>query len=386
MRTIALVTVARSDYSLYLPILRAIDADNALRLHLIASGAHFSREFGETVRAIESDGFLIGDRVEMLLESDSPEAIAKSMGLGTIGFAQVYERVKPDVILVLGDRFEMHAAVVGALPFGIPIAHIHGGELTFGAIDDALRHSITKLSHLHFVSTESYARRVERMGEERWRIVTSGAPSLDNLSNIKLLNRTAFARRFNIRLERDFLLVTYHPVTLEANQARTQFRTMLAALKSSGRPLLFTLANADCGGRSINEMIHEFAGRHTGVSVVANLGTEGYFSAMALATAMVGNSSSGIIEAASFELPVVNVGTRQSGRVRGPNVIDVGYSESEIAQGIQLACSKEFKRNLSGIVNPYGDGRAASRIVERLRSVTINRELLMKRFNDGAPL
>jgi UDP-hydrolysing UDP-N-acetyl-D-glucosamine 2-epimerase len=382
MRTIAVVSVGRSDYGIYLPILREIVGDKQLNLHLIVAGAHLSPQFGETVKVIEADGFKIGDRVEMLLSSDSPEAVAKSMGLGTIGYAQVYSRMHPDVLLVLGDRFEMHAAVVAAVPFKIPVAHIHGGELTLGAIDDSPRHSMTKMSHLHFVSTQAHARRVEQMGEEPWRITVSGAPSLDNLRNLKLLGRGEFARRFGIRLPRGFLLVTYHPATLESEPAGRQVRDLLAALEQAGHPVLFTMANADPGGHAINGMIQAFVKAHPSAQLIANLGTQGYFSAMSLAGAMVGNSSSGIIEAASLKLPVVNVGTRQAGRVRGANVIDVECSQEKVLPGIKRACSREFRQGLSDLANPYGDGWAARRIVTRLRNLEPQVKLIAKRFHE----
>lgn len=382
MRTIAAVTVGRSDYGIYQPVLRRIADERALGLHLIATSAHLAQEFGETVKAIEADGFTIGDRVEMLLASDSPEAVAKSMGLGAIGFAQVYARERPDILLVLGDRFEMHAAVVAALPFKFPVAHIHGGELTRGAIDDALRHSMTKMSHLHFVSTQTYRRRIEQMGEEPWRITVSGAPSLDNLHSTKLLTRVEFTRRFHLKIARDFLLVTYHPATLDDKSAEEQFRSLMSALETCGFPFVLTLANADAGGRAINRLIREVVERCPEAQLAANLGTQGYFSAMSLATAMVGNSSSGVVEAASFRLPVVNIGNRQAGRLQAANVINTGCSRSEIISGIQQACSKEFRKGLDDLENPYGDGRAAERIVERLKSVKIDSHLLVKRFHD----
>jgi UDP-N-acetylglucosamine 2-epimerase (non-hydrolysing)/GDP/UDP-N,N'-diacetylbacillosamine 2-epimerase (hydrolysing) len=382
MRTIAVVTVGRSDYGIYLPVLRRIAADKSLKLRLIVAGMHLSPAFGETVNVIEADGFAVADRVDMLLASDSPEAVAKSMGLGTIGFAQVYSRKKPDMLVVLGDRFEMHAAVVAAVPFKIPVAHIHGGELTFGAIDDSLRHSITKMSHLHFVSTDVYARRIEKMGEEPWRVTVSGAPGLDNLRSIRLLDRADFARRFGIKLPKNFLLVTCHPVTLENEDPARRFRTLLSALESAGHAALFTMANADTGGHAINKMIQDHVATHRSAQFINNLGTQGYFSAMALATAMVGNSSSGIIEAASFRLPVVNIGTRQAGRIHGANVINTGYAREQILRGIKQACSPEFRGRLAQLTNPYGDGRAAERIVKKLRSVKINDNLLVKRFHD----
>ncbi len=383
MRTIGVVTVARSDYGLYLPVLRRIQAEPDLHLHLIVAGTHLSPDFGLTVREIERSGFPIGERVEMLLSSDTPEGIAKSMGLGTIGFAQAYARFRPDILLVLGDRFEMHAAVVAALPFAIPVAHIHGGELTLGAIDDALRHSITKMSHLHFVATEEYARRVIQMGEEPWRVTVSGSPGLDSLLSTRPFNREELERRYRLDLSAPFLLVTYHPVTLETEQLETQMNELLAALDEVGMSTVFTYPNADTRSRLVIQMTREYAAARPHVQVVVNLGTPGYVSAMRLAAAMVGNSSSGIIEAASFRLPVVNIGIRQQGRTRGKNVIDVGYGREEIVAGIRKALSPEFRASLADLTNPYGDGHAAERIVRRLKEVELNDQLLRKRFHEA---
>lgn len=382
MRTIGVVTVSRSDYGIYLPVLRRIREDSDLRLRLFVTGMHLSPEFGLTVQTIEQDGFEISERVEVLLSSDTPEGIAKSMGLGTIGFAQAYAHSRPDILLVLGDRFEMHAAVVAALPFNIPVAHIHGGELTEGAIDDAIRHSITKMSHLHFVATEVYARRAIQMGEEPWRVVVSGAPSLDNLHQVQLFNHEELEKRYEIDLVDLFILVTYHPVTLEYEQTEWHITELLAALEICDLHVVFTMPNADTGGRTIARMIGEFAATHSFAQAVDNLGTQGYFSMMALAAAMVGNSSSGIIEAASFELPVVNVGNRQRGRVRSLNVIDVDYNRTSIIEGIRRALAPEFRARLRGIRNSYGSGVASEKIVKVLKQVQLNDELVMKRFYD----
>jgi len=316
----------------------------------------------------------------MMLSSDTPEGVAKSMGLGTIGFAQAYARSRPDILLVLGDRFEMHAAVVAALPFGIPVAHIHGGELTLGAMDDALRHSITKMSHLHFVATEDYARRVIQMGEEPWRVLVSGSPGLDGLLSTPLLSREELERRYRLDLSAPFLLVTYHPVTLEIEQLETQMNELLAALDEVGMTTVFTYPNADTRSRLVIQMTREYAAARPHVRVVVNLGTPGYVSAMRFAAAMVGNSSSGIIEAASFQLPVVNIGSRQQGRARGRNVIDVGYGRQEIVAGIRRAISPEFRASLVDLVNLYGDGHAAERIVRRLKEVELDDRLFRKRF------
>jgi UDP-N-acetylglucosamine 2-epimerase (non-hydrolysing)/GDP/UDP-N,N'-diacetylbacillosamine 2-epimerase (hydrolysing) len=383
MRTIAVVTVARSDYGIYLPLLRKIQADLDLRLHLIVAGMHLSPEFGLTVETIEADGFEISERVEMLLSSDTPEGIAKSMGLGIIGFSQAYAHFRPDILVVLGDRFEMHAAALAALPFKVPVAHIHGGEITQGAIDDALRHSMTKLSHLHFVSTQEYARRVIQLGEEPWRVIVSGAPSLDNVRAIRLFTRAELAARFDLHLdETPFLLVTFHPVTLEYEQTEWQVTELLAALEACGLPVVFTMPNADTSGRTIARMIEEFVATHSSAQAVDNLGTQGYFSMMAVAAAMVGNSSSGIIEAASFELPVVNVGSRQRGRVRGANIIDVDYEQTSVLEGLGKALGPQFRAKLRGIHNPYDSGGAAEKIVEVLKQVQLDDRIVTKCFHD----
>ena len=382
MRTIGVVTVARSDYGIYLPVLRRIQEDPDLRLYLIVAGMHLSPEFGSTVQTIEQDGFQINERIEMLLSSDTPEGIAKSVGLGVIGFAQAYARFRPDILLVLGDRFEMLSAVVAALPFKIPVAHIHGGESTEGAIDESIRHSITKMSHLHFVSTEFYARRLIQMGEEPWRVVVSGAPSLDNLREMRLLSRQELEEIYGLNLVDPVLLVTYHPVTLEYEHTRMHMNELLAALEEVNCSVVFTYPNADTQSRLIIDMIHDFTRRHENVQMAVSLGMEAYFSLMSCAAAMVGNSSSGIIEAASFELPVVNIGNRQRGRVRGKNVIDVGYSRNEIVSGIVKAISPDFRASLKNLINPYGDAHAAEKIVGVLKQVSLDEKLVLKRFYD----
>ena len=382
MRTIGVVTVGRSDYGIYLPILRRIQADPELRLHLIVSGAHLAPGFGLTVNMIQADGFEIGERVEMLLTSDSPEGIAKSIGIGVIGFAQAFARFRPDILLVLGDRFEMHAAALAALPFNIPVAHIHGGEVTQGAMDDALRHSLTKLSHLHFVSTPEYARRVAQLGEEAWRITISGAPSLDNLRVLVLPTREQLEAQINFRLHPAPLLVTFHPVTLELDQTEWQITELMAALNELDMPVIFTMPNADTRNGIVRQHIAEYVRAHTSAWSVENFGTQNYFGVMQFAAAMIGNSSSGIIEAPSFKLPVVNIGTRQTGRVRANNVIDVGYERSEIVAGVQRAITPKFREGLRERVNPYGDGHAAENIVEVLKAVALDDRLIRKVFRD----
>src|SRR3990172_12766313 len=282
MRTIGVVTVSRSDYGIYLPVLQKIQGDPELKLHLIVSGTHLSPEFGLTVKAIEADGFEINDKVEMILSSDTPEAISKSMGLGLIGFAQAYARFRPDILVALGDRFEMYAAVLAALPFKIPVAHIHGGEITEGAIDDALRHSITKLSHLHFVAMDEYARRVVQLGEEPWRVIVSGAPSLDNLKSLRLLSACELENHFGFSLAKPPLLVTFHPVTLEHEQTEWQVKELLSAIDRCGLPTIFTLSNADTSNYTARRLIEDFVKERASSYLVSNLGLKAYFSVMSV--------------------------------------------------------------------------------------------------------
>ncbi len=379
MRTIAAVTGARSDYGLLFPVLKAISADPSLRLQLFVTGMHLSPDFGLTVRDVERD-FEITERVEMLVASDTPEAISKSIGLGVIGFAQVYARYRPDILLVLGDRFETLAAVTAALPFTIPVAHISGGEVTEGAIDDAIRHAITKMSHLHFVSLEEYRRRVVQMGEQPWRVTVSGEPGIDTIHSTAMLSAVELEVLIGMSMEPSPLLVTFHPATLEPGQAEAQIAELLSALDSVEMPIVFTAPNADTEGRVIIAYVQDFVLRHPNSRYVQNLGSTAYLSTMRRSAAMVGNSSSGIVEAASFELPVVNVGTRQQGRVAGKNVIHAEVKRDTIVRAIRLALSPAFRKSLQGLVNPYGDGKATPRIVEVLKTVSLDRNLLVKTF------
>ena len=380
MRTISVVTTSRADYGIYKPVLDELQASSEIRLELLVSGMHLSPDFGMTVRDIERDGYPITERIEMLIASDSPEAISKAMGLGTLGFAQAYARKRPDILIALGDRFEMHAAVVAALPFKIPVAHIHGGEVTEGAIDDALRHSMTKMSHLHFVSTREYKCRVVQMGEEPWRVVVSGAPALDNLRRAQLLSRTGLEERFKVDLSVPPLLVTFHPETLDHERTESHISNLLRAIEDAAFPVVFTGPNADTSGRIIAGRIREFCRTHDRAWLIDNLGQQAYFSLMSLCACMVGNTSSGLIEAPALRVPVVNIGTRQTGRIRSKNVIDCAYDRAAVLAAIRRAVSSDFRASLDDLVNPYGDGHAAPRIVSTLETVALDERLIRKRF------
>jgi len=335
------------------------------------------------VREIEADGFAVDARVPIALASDRAAAVAAATASALVGFTEALTRLAPDVVLLLGDRFEMHAAALAALPLGIPVAHIGGGESTEGAIDDALRHSITKLSHLHFVSTARSRRRLVRMGEEPRRVILTGSPALDNLGELTVLSRAELAAETGLSLEPAPLVVTFHPVTLEMATSAGQLAVLLEALDKVKCPVVFTYPGADAGSRAVTEEIERYAETRPDVRVCRHLGTRRYFSLMTHAAAMVGNSSSGIMEAPSFGLPVVNVGSRQGGRVRGANVIDVPPTRDAIVRGIRRALSPAFRRRLRAGKNPYGDGRAAARIVRALRTVTLGETLVRKRFHDG---
>lgn len=387
MRRIGVVTVARSDYGIYRPLLRQIEQAPDLELALIVAGMHLVPEFGNTIEEIIADGFTPAARVDLSLGSDTPGGIARAMGLGTIGFAQTYEQLRPDILVVLGDRFEMHAAAVAAVPFLIPVAHIAGGALTGGAIDDAFRHSMTKLANLHFVETELYGERVRQMGEEAWRVHVTGSLGLDNLGQIELSSLDCLNRRFGLGLKEGGhpLLVTFHPVTREFQATRRYVEGLLAALTELPYPVVFTYPNADTNGRLIIDMIEGFAARRSQTFCVPHFGTQGYYSLMAQVGAMVGNSSSGIIEAASFKLPVVNIGSRQEGRLAAGNVIHTGYAKDEILDGIRRACAPAFRHSLDTLINPYGDGMTAPRMIEALSTLDLfDPALIQKEFQDNA--
>ncbi len=381
-RTIGVVTVARSDYGHLVPVLREIQAAPDLELAVYVAGSHLATRFGRTVTAVETDGWPIAERIEMLLDSDTPGAIAASTGIGVAGFARAFGRRRPDLLLVLGDRFEMLSAAVAALPFALPVAHLHGGELTEGAMDEQVRHAITKLAHLHFAAAEPYARRLRQMGEEPWRVHCPGAPGLDRLLALPRIGREALARRVGLPLRRPTLLVTFHPVTLEYADTASHVEELAQALARVDGDVIATYPGADTAGQHIIARLEALAASRPGTRLVRSLGEEAYISLLAEADAMVGNSSSGIIEAPSFALPVVNIGSRQRGRLRAGNVIDVGYGCDEIVGGIRRALDPAFRAGLDAGANPYGDGKAAPRIVSVLRDVELGPRLVQKRFVD----
>ena len=381
-RKIAVVTGTRAEYGLLYWIIKEIHDDPDLILQLVVTGMHLSPEFGLTYQEIEADGFTIDERVEMLLSSDTEVGISTSIGLGTIGFAKVFERRKPDILVVLGDRFETLAAATAAVIARIPVAHIHGGEATEGLIDEPIRHAVTKMSHIHFPATDLYARRIRQMGEDPASIFNFGAPGLDSIYRLKLPEQNEISKELGIEFGEKVAVITYHPVTLEEHTAKQDMSNMLAALGGKDLTLVFTYANADTGGRVINQMISEFVESRPNAYAFTSLGQRRYLGLLSIADVMVGNSSSGIVEAPSFKLPVVNIGDRQRGRVRAANIIDCGAEQQEIDEALDRALSKEFRGSLRNIVNPYGEGQASSRIVTTLKEIHLGEELLKKKFRD----
>ena len=380
MRTIGVVTVSRSDYGILTPLIERIHNDAELDLALFVTGMHMAQAYGHTIDDIRADGFPITEAVDIQENSDTPRGIAATMGRATMAFAEVFARNTPDILVVLGDRFEMHAACVAAIPFLIPLGHIAGGSVTLGAIDDVFRHSVTKISHLHFVETREHAERVMQMGEEPWRVSVTGSMAIDNLARVQPMTFEELTAELQLPGDEPPLLVTYHPVTREYTDTPRQVHNLLAALDALDIPVVFTYPNADTNTQVIIDHIARYVAGHDNATAFANLGTRRYFNLMRHARAMVGNSSSGVMESPSFKLPVVNIGTRQDGRSCAVNVIHCGYEKDEILVAVRRAVSKDFADSLANLESPFGDGHATGRIVEILKTTPLDDRLLRKRF------
>jgi UDP-hydrolysing UDP-N-acetyl-D-glucosamine 2-epimerase len=385
-RRIAVVTSSRADYSHLFWPLKLMSEHPDVDLRLIVMASHLSPEFGATIREIEKDGFPIATRVECLLSSDSDVGMAKSIGVAVLSLADTLGTMRPDLLLLIADRYEMLAPATVALSLRIPIAHIEGGEISEGAIDDAVRNALTKMSHVHFTSTEGARARVISMGEEPWRVHRAGAPSLDHLRRSALLSRKEVEARCGADFSTPALLIAYHPVTLEQDttvEAGALFAALETIAEKGKSQLLFCYPNADAGSRSLIERTREFLARHPCGKVFVNLDALTYWSLLRCVDVMVGNSSSGIMETASFALPTVNIGMRQKGRERAVNVRDASPEAAAILAQIDIARSVAFRASLAGMTSPYGDGHASERIVEVLTTVPLGPQLLIKR---AAPL
>ena len=383
MRKICVVTGSRAEYGLLSGLMRAIQKDKDLRLLVIATNMHLSPEFGLTYREIEKDGFQIDKKVQMLLSSDTPNATAKSVGLATIGFADAYEDLRPDLLVVLGDRFEILAAVSTALFYKIPVAHLHGGEITEGAYDDCIRHAITKMSHLHFTSTEAYRQRVIQLGEQPDRVFNVGAIGVENIKRVPLMTKEELEESIRFDLGEKSLLVTYHPVTLENHTAESQCRNLLEALDEfPDYKVIFTLPNSDTDGRVIIRLINEYVSLHPERCMsIPSLGLRRYLSALRYVSAVVGNSSSGIIEVPSFGIPTLDIGDRQKGRMAAESVWHCGTRKEEIMKGLKVVLSDAFRRKAKVCINPYDKTDTVKNIFKVISSYPLDR-LRQKKFYD----
>ncbi|MFA5292240.1 MAG: UDP-N-acetylglucosamine 2-epimerase [Phycisphaerae bacterium] len=384
MRKVCVITGSRAEYSLLRPLMKEIEKDTELRLQLIVTGMHLSLEFGSTYKAIEADGFAIDKKIKILSKVDTPVGISKSMGLAITGFAKAYERLKPVIIVVLGDRFEIFGAVAAALVSRIPVAHIHGGEITEGAFDDAMRHCITKMSHLHFASTKEYRKRVIQLGESPGRVFNVGALGVENIKRMEMLSMNVLERELRFKFKKHNLLVTFHPVTLENNTSEKHFQVLLNVLdRLEDTGIIFTKSNADPGGRLINKMIDKYISKNSSkAAAFTSLGGQRYLSLMRYADAVVGNSSSGIVEAPSLNVGTINIGDRQKGRVRAESVIDCQCKQRTILKAFERLYSREFQSLLKKVKNPYeGDGNAAKSIKDKIKNIDLS-NLIKKKFHN----
>lgn len=379
-----IVTGARAEYGLFYPLLKIIQKEKDIKLQIVATGMHLSSEFGLTYRMIEKDGFKIDRKAKILLFGDTGIGVTKTVGLGIMKFASVFNSLKPDIVILLGDRFETFSAAVAAFIAKIPIAHLYGGELTEGSMDDAFRHSITKMSTLHFTSAKDYKRRVIQLGEGPERVFNVGALGIDNMRRLKLLSKDKLEKELNFNLTGKIALVTFHPVTLEDNTSKTQFNEILAALNSfKDLKVIFTKPNSDINGMVIISLIDKYVRKNPEISAVfTSLGSIKYLSLMKYADVMLGNSSSGIIEMPSFGKPTINIGDRQSGRIAAKSVIQCAPKQECIKKALKKAFSRKFNRACAKIKNPYDGGLASKEIVAILKKNLPKIKSLKKKFYD----
>ncbi len=384
MRKICIVTGTRAEYGLLYWLLKEIQDDPDLELLLMVTGMHLSPEFGLTYRKIEEDGFPITYKVEMLLSSDTPQGVAKAIGLGVIGFADALAACQPNLLVVLGDRFEMLAVCIAAMATRTPIAHIHGGELTEGLIDEPIRHAITKMSHLHFTATEEYRRRVIQLGEQPKYVYNVGGMAIDNIKKLQLLNRDEFERAIAFKLSKRNLLITFHPVTLEKQSSGNQFEELLCALdQCQDTHFIFTMPNADIDGRIIMRMVANYVTQNKDKAIAfTSMGQLLYLSTLQFMDGVVGNSSSGLVEVPCFRIGTVNIGDRQRGRIKAISVVDCRPDCEAIYSAIKKISSQGFRMQLRNLKNPYGEGGSAKKIKNIVKKIPLNDSLLKKPFFD----
>jgi GDP/UDP-N,N'-diacetylbacillosamine 2-epimerase (hydrolysing) len=381
-RKICVVTGSRAEYGLLYWLMKEININNELMLQIVVTGMHLSEEFGNTYLQIEKDGFHIDKKVDISLKSDTELGISKSMGLGVIGFADAFNKLQPDLIVVLGDRFEIFSAASAALIAKIPVAHLHGGEVTEGVIDESIRHSITKMSHLHFAATDEYRKRIIQLGEQPDKVFNVGGLGIDNINKLKLLTKADFENAINFELGEKNLLITFHPVTLEKSTSVIQFQELLDSVSElRDTKIIFTKANSDTDGRIINTLIDDYVAIHKNTVAFKSMGQLNYLSALQFMDAVVGNSSSGLIEAPSFKIGTINIGDRQRGRIKVPSVISCLPKKNDIDSAFNKMYSREFQNTLDKVENAYGNGGASKEIVNIIKSVDLH-DIIKKPFYD----
>lgn len=383
-KSICVVTGTRAEYGLLKPVISRIVADESLDLKLVVTGMHLSPEFGSTYKEIEKDGFPIDEKIEVILSSDTNAAMSKAVGLAIISFSDYFKRIKPDMVVILGDRYEIFAVATAAAIEHLPIAHLCGGDTTEGAIDEFLRHSITKMSYLHFTSTAQYKKRVEQLGESPDRVYNVGATGVENILNVELMDKSDLERSIGFKLDTDFALVTFHPATMEEATAGEQVNELFNALDQfKDIKFIFTKANSDANGRIINQMIDEYVNNNPNTVAFTSLGIVRYLSAMKYAIMVIGNSSSGIYEAPSFRIPTINIGDRQKGRLQGETVINCEANAQEIVDAINLGRSIEFRNSLIDTRSPYEGSNPSQEIVNIIKEYLNNDKIdLKKKFYD----
>ena len=381
-RKICVVTGSRAEYGLLYWLMKEINDDKDLELQIIVTGMHLSKEFGNTFQQIEKDGFTINKKVDISLSSDTDVAITKSMGLGMIGFADAFSKLKPELIVVLGDRFEIFSAVSSAMIARVPVAHLHGGEASEGVIDESIRHAITKMSHLHFVATDEYKNRVIQLGEQPKRVFNVGGLGIDNIKKLKLLTKSELEKTINFEFGEKNLLVTFHPVTLENSTSETQFQELLESIdKLKNTQVIFTKANSDTGGRIINSMIDNYVVKNDNAVAFQSMGQLNYLSALQFMDGVVGNSSSGLLEAPSFKIGTIDIGDRQKGRIKADSVISCSPTQESIRSAFDKSYSEDFQNIVDNTKNPYGNGGASKIVVDIIKDFDLN-GILKKIFYD----
>ncbi|SHH20267.1 UDP-N-acetylglucosamine 2-epimerase [Tepidibacter thalassicus] len=383
MRKIVVVTGTRAEYGLLYNTMKEIENHRELELYLIVTGNHLSKEHGYTIDDIKKDGFKVEESINIIFETDSRESIAKSMALLMSNLSQTFLRINPDILLILGDRYEIFASAATAMAMNIPIAHISGGEITEGAIDEQIRHAITKMAHIHFPGNKYYAENIRKMGEESWRIYNVGDPGIENIKNMKFYSSEELKQYFGFKVDRETLLVTFHPVTLEIDDLKYQMDNLIEALDVLNKKTIITYPNSDSGGKYIIDRLEYFKTKNKNIHVYKSLGSRRYLSTMKLCGVVAGNSSSAIVEAPYLKIPAVDIGNRQKGRLKAENIISCGYDKEEIIKAVNRALSDEFREIAKNTKSIYGEGNTSKEIVDILSKIEIGEKLLKKKLVFG---